>query len=273
MAARKRPALDSSEAGEASERQAPSSRIVHAAILQEGEEEVKRSTSALIWSAFAAGLSMGFSLVGEALLRAHLPEATWRPLIEAFGYSIGFLIVILGRQQLFTENTLTPILPWLDRDSTVSLRQVGRLWGLVLFGNLAGALVFALAFEHTGILDGTVKAAAREIGREALAPGFILVLLRGVAAGWLVALIVWLLPVAETAHVWIILVITWLIAAAKFSHVIAGAIDVFVLASSHGAGWGEVFGEFIAPALLGNIIGGVTLVAFLNHAQVKSGGG
>ena len=271
--ARKNPPLDHDEEEDAEERSSPSSKIVHAAVVREGEEEVERPASALVWSALAAGLSMGFSLVTQAVLRAHLPETAWRPLVVALGYSVGFLIVILGRQQLFTENTLTPILPFLDRRSKVTIGQVGRLWGLVLVGNLVGAVIFAFAFQHTGIVGSEVKDAAHELGREALAPGFGLVLLRGVVAGWLVALIVWLLPAAESAHVWIILVITWLIGIGNFSHVIAGSIDVFVLAGSGGASWFEAIGGFLVPALIGNIIGGVTLVAFLNHAQVKSGGG
>src|SRR3954454_8465175 len=94
---------------EAEERSAPSGRIVYKAILKEGEDELTRPSSALFWSGLAAGLSMGFSLVAEGLLRHRLPDAPWRPLVTKFGYSAGFLIVILGRQQLFTENTLTPV--------------------------------------------------------------------------------------------------------------------------------------------------------------------
>src|SRR5215218_9856191 len=100
---------------QAEERSAPSGKIVYKAILQEGEEELARTTSALFWSGLAAGLSMAFSMIAEGLLASHLPNAPWRPLVAKFGYSVGFLIVILGRQQLFTENTLTPILPLLQR--------------------------------------------------------------------------------------------------------------------------------------------------------------
>src|SRR3954465_13897219 len=100
---------------EAHERSSPSGTVVYKAILKEGESELERSSSALFWSGLAAGLSMGFSLVAEGLLRAHLPAEEWRPLGAKFGYSIGFLIVILGRQQLFTENTLTPVLPLLQK--------------------------------------------------------------------------------------------------------------------------------------------------------------
>src|SRR5579883_1381967 len=84
------------------ERAAIGAHIIHEAVRREGDDELKRSSQALAWSGFAAGLSMGFSLIAEALLAGHLPDALWKPLISKLGYSAGFLIVILGRQQLFT---------------------------------------------------------------------------------------------------------------------------------------------------------------------------
>jgi formate/nitrite transporter FocA (FNT family) len=265
------PPPDQAEAEEADERQSPSSRVVHEAILAEGLEELDRPSSALFWSAIAAGLSMGFSLIAQVALRSQLPDAAWQPLVVKLGYSIGFLIVILGRQQLFTENTLTPILPLLDRRPGVSIGKVLRLWGVVLMGNLVGALVIALALQHTAILSAEFKTAVGEIGREALDPGFAVVLLRGIVAGWLIALIVWLLPAAETAHVWVILVITWLIGVGHFSHVVAGSIDVFALASTGEVTWMQAITSFTLPSLIGNILGGVTLVGCLNHAQARAG--
>src|SRR3954470_13238973 len=98
-----------SQEQEAQERSSPSGKVVYKAILKEGEDELERPSSALFWSGLAAGLSMGFSFLTEALLHAHLPHANWSPMVSKFGYAMGFLIVILGRQQLFTENTLTPI--------------------------------------------------------------------------------------------------------------------------------------------------------------------
>src|SRR4051812_22425274 len=124
------------EAEEAHERSAPRGAIVYQAILMEGEEELARSSAALFWSGLAAGLSMGFSMIAEGLLVTYLPDASWRPLVAKFGYSAGFLIVILGRQQLFTENTLTPILPLLQRKPKATLANVLRLWTIVLIGNL-----------------------------------------------------------------------------------------------------------------------------------------
>src|SRR5689334_23128808 len=103
--------IDERERAEVEERIAPNAGVVYATILRQGEEELARPYSALAFSGLAAGLSMGFSFVAEALLTTALPDVPWRNLITKFGYSFGFLIVILGRQQLFTENTLTPVLP------------------------------------------------------------------------------------------------------------------------------------------------------------------
>src|SRR5512138_3945953 len=99
--------LRPSERRRARERTAPGPHVVHEAIRREGEEELARPSSALFWSGLAAGLSMGFSLVGEAVLEAALPGSAWRPIVAKLGYSLGFVFVVLGRQQLFTETTLT----------------------------------------------------------------------------------------------------------------------------------------------------------------------
>jgi formate-nitrite transporter family protein len=105
------PKLDEREQKEVEDRSAAPARVVYGAIQKEGEEELERPSSALAWSGLAAGLSMGFSFVVEALIHAMLPAEPWRPLLSKLGYSVGFLIVVLGRQQLFTENTLTRSCP------------------------------------------------------------------------------------------------------------------------------------------------------------------
>jgi formate/nitrite transporter FocA (FNT family) len=183
---------------------APSGKVVYKAILKEGEEELARSSSALFWSGLAAGLSMGFSMIAEGLLHAYLPDTYWRPLVAKFGYSAGFLIVILGRQQLFTENTLTPILPLLQSKPVATLGNVLRLWLIVLFANLLGALIVALVAARTNAFDPHVREAFAAIGNKAMENGFATTLLRGIFAGWLIALMVWLLPFAETARIWVI---------------------------------------------------------------------
>jgi formate/nitrite transporter FocA (FNT family) len=259
------------EKAESEERQSPSGRTVYHAVLSEGEDELKRSSSALFWSGLAAGLSMGFSLIAEGVLKTYLPSEAWTPLVSKFGYSLGFLIVILGRQQLFTENTLTPILPLLKYKDGETLLQVLRLWVTVLIANMLGALAVAWVLARSPAFDAPVRQTFIEIGRESLGHPFWTVFLRGIFAGWLIALIVWLLPFAETARVWVIILLTYVVGVAKLSHVVAGAIDAFVVAASGVVGWGKVVGGFLVPALLGNIVGGVLLVAVVNHAQVVAG--
>lgn len=259
------------EQREVNERKAPTGKVLYRTTMQEGEMELNRPTAALFWSGLAAGLSMGFSMIGEGLLTHYLPDAPWRPLVSTFGYSIGFLVVILARQQLFTENTLTPILPLLAKKDLPTLVNVLRLWGVVLFSNLLGALVLALVAMHSSAFDEDVKAEFIGMGQRAMHFGFGTTLLRGIFAGWVIALMVWLLPFAESARVWVIILMTYLVGLAHFSHIIAGSVEVFSVASVGLAGWGQVLGGFVVPALLGNIIGGVTLVAVLNHAQVVAG--
>jgi len=211
-------------------------------------------------------------MIAEGLLRAHLPDTEWRILVTKLGYSAGFLIVILGRQQLFTENTLTPILPLLQKRPQASLANVARLWGIVLLANLLGALAIALTITHVGVFESSTVDAFREIGAQAIQPSFGALLVRGIFAGWLIALMVWLLPFAEAARVFVIVIITYLVGLGEFSHIIAGAVEVFTLAAAGDAGWGEVLAGYALPTLVGNVIGGVTLVAMLNHAQVTAGG-
>ncbi|MET4073248.1 formate/nitrite transporter family protein [Hymenobacter sp. UYCo722] len=259
------------EKQEAEERSAPSGKVVYRTILAEGEEELKRPSAALFWSGLAAGLSMGFSMLMEGLLASHLPDAPWRPLVAKLGYSAGFLVVILGRQQLFTENTLTPILPLLQHLNLATLRNVLRLWAIVLVANMIGALAVALTVAHTTAFEPEAQAAFAEIGHKALAHGFGTTLLKGIFAGWLIALMVWLLPYAESARVLVIIFITYLVGIGEFSHIIAGSIETFTVAAMGQASWGQVVGLFVVPTLLGNILGGTTLVALLNHGQVTAG--
>jgi formate/nitrite transporter FocA (FNT family) len=255
------------EQAEADERRSVNARTVHQAILMEGEEELQRTSAALAWSGLAAGISMGLSLAVEGILRAHLPDAPWRPLVTKFGYTIGFLVVILGRQQLFTENTLTPVLPWLQRRCT--LANVLRLWSVVLAANLVGALLFALAAYSTGAFPPDARAAFAEIARDALGGGgFGAVLARAVPAGWIIALVVWVLPGAESGRVAAIFLLTYVIGLGGFAHIVAGAAEVFYGALAGVVTWPAAVGGYLVPTLLGNVLGGAILVTLLNHAQV-----
>ena len=263
----RQPELSERERKEAERRSSPRTEVVYEAVREEGETELRRTPSALAWDGLAAGLSMGFSFVAEGLLRSRLPDAEWRPLVSKLGYSVGFLIIVLGRHQLFTENTLTVILPLLQRPNASTFGRVLRLWGVVLAANMVGAFIFAFVISHTELFEPNAREAFGEIGREALRSWWALTLLKGVFAGWLIAMMVWMLPAAETARFFVIVLMTYLVALGGFAHIIAGAVEVFYAALSGAASWGEAFG-WMLPTLAGNILGGTTLVAALGHAQV-----
>jgi formate/nitrite transporter FocA (FNT family) len=259
--------LSDREIEEADERSSTSAKVVHEAIRLEGAEELERPSSSIGWSGLAAGLTMGTSMVGQGLLMAALPEAPWRELVAAFGYTLGFIFVTMARQQLFTETTLTATLPVLHR--THGFGDVARYWTIVFAANIVGTLLFAAAATVPHLFKPEAVHAFNELGMKAAAPGFAVVLMKGVVAGWLIALMVWLMPAAASAKIWVIVAITWLIAAGEFSHVIAGSAETAFAAMQGSIGWGDYALGFLIPALIGNSIGGVVFVALLNHAQVK----
>ncbi len=253
------------------ERVAINAHVVYEAIRREGEQELSRPNSALAWSALAAGLSMGLSFLAEALLRAHLPDQSWTPLLSRAGYAVGFLVVVLGRQQLFTENTLTVILPLMQSAKGSTFLNVLRLWAVVLLANLLGTYLFALCVAKTALFDPRVVKAFTDIGVAHTGANFNTAFVRAIFAGWLIALMVWLLPGADSSRVSIVIIITYLVGLGGFNHIVAGSTTLFFLIVRHSLSWTQYVSGFFVPTLLGNIIGGVTLVSSLAHAQVVGG--
>lgn len=265
------PQLEEKEKKKADEEESLNASITYEVIRREGEKELERSPQALAWSGFAAGLSMGFILVAEGLLRSHLPDAPWRPLVAKLGYSVGFLIVILGSQQLYTENTLTPIVPLLARRSGEIAGRVFRLWVIVLATNLIGTILFAWVLARTTLFDMEMHTAFMEIASEALRADVATTFLRAIFAGWIIALMVWMLPACQSEQVPVIVGMTYLVGLAGLAHIVAGSVEVAYLVARGAATWGDYLSGFVIPATLGNTLGGVTLVAALNHAQVVGG--
>ena len=263
--------LEPYEQKKASEEESLDAAITHEVIRREGEKELERAMSGIAWSGLAAGLSMGFSFVAEAVLRSHLPETSWRPLVVKMGYPVGFLIVSLASQELYTENTLRPIVPLMAKRTGKLLRRVSLLWLVVLLTNLLGSFLFAWVIAKTNTFRPEVREAFTAIGREALEGSFWTTMIRAVFAGWLIALMVWMIPAAEAAHVVVIFVMTWIVGVAGLSHIIAGSTEVMYLAITGVVGFGTYLGDFMLPTLIGNTLGGVTLATAINHAQVASG--
>ena len=243
--------------------------VIHEIVRDQGEEELERSAGGLAWSGIAAGLSIGFSFLVQATLQARLPDTAWRPLVSGFGYSTGFLIVILGRQQLFTETTLTAVIPVLTRRTLRTLLLALRVWTIVLAANLAATWVFALMSTLPGLFAPATLQAMGELSGHTMDQPFWHTALAGGSAGWLIGLMVWLLPSADTSRALIIVLLTYVIAICQFPHVVAGSAEAaFGVFTGH-ASLGDYAFRFLLPTLLGNAVGGTILAALLNHAPLS----
>lgn len=250
------------------EQTTPRAPVIYEAVRRSGEEEMGRPAVSLWWSGVAAGLSISFSVLAQAVLRMRLPDEPWRDLVSLLGYPIGFLMVVLARQQLFTENTLTVVLPVMAKPSWGKVGHAARLWGIVLAANLTGTLVAAMFCTYTGVLDREVLDAMLEISRHAMSHDAVGTALRGITAGFLMASMVWLIPGAGSAQFHVIVVMTYLIGISGSAHIVAGSVEAYLLLLDGQMGLGQAVGGFALPALVGNIVGGTALFAMIAHAQV-----
>jgi formate/nitrite transporter FocA (FNT family) len=257
-----------SEVRDIEDRSSPRTPVIYAIVRKLGEEEMARPAISLWWSGFAAGLSISLSLLAQAALQSRLPDASWRPLVTDLGYCVGFIVVILSRQQLFTENTVTVVLPVLAEFTLVNFVKLCRLWSIVFLANMAGALCAAIFFDSTSVLTPELKQEMLNISAQILNHGWPEALFRAIAAGFLMAAMVWMVPGAEAAQFHVIAMMTWLIAACGLMHIVAGSVEGFLLLVHGSVGLPDLLVQFGAPVLIGNIIGGTALFALLAYAQV-----
>ncbi len=261
--------LDAKERADVKARRAVRAPVLYEITRQSGVEELERPVVSLWWSGIAAGLAISASIYCEGLFRLHLPDAAWRPLVENLGYTVGFLIVIMSRFQLFTEQTVTAILPLLSDWTRRNLWRTARLWIVVLVANLAGAFA-AAAFGAYSPGTGSEKLAAfLALSQHFADRTFVELLVQGIPAGFLMAALAWMMPNSEGSKFWVIIVITYVIALGDFTHVVAGSVEVFLLLLAGNIGIAQAFGGLIFPALVGNILGGAVLFSVIAYAQVS----
>ena len=230
-------------------------------------EDIQRGVAVLFFSGLAAGTSVAASFFGRALLTAAYPE-------DAVGmgnllYPVGFVIIVLGGYQLFTENTLTPVTLVLTR--LASIPSLVRLWSVVLVANLIGAAVPAFIFANTGILDPAIAEAGRSFGEHALSVPWWDLFFKGILAGGLVATMVWLVHAARetTARFLIVYAIMFMIPAGGIFHCVVGAFEMLYLVFEGAAGLSTAFWDFFVPVLLGNTVGGVVFVTLVNYGMTE----
>ncbi|MDB5983001.1 MAG: formate/nitrate transporter [Pseudomonas sp.] len=266
----KTPGLSEEEERDVDKNQPPRAAVLHEAIRLQGDQELERSVAALFWSALAAGLTMGLSLMAMGLFTARLPDGETSKVIASLGYSAGFLAVILARQQLFTENTLTAVLPVMTKPTLNNFGRLLRLWAVVLIGNLCGTLLVAYVMLHLPIFDLKTDAAFIEIGKKVMENDVGQMFSKGIVSGWMIATMVWMIPSLESSKIWIILLITYLMALGDFTHIIVGSAEVSYLVFAGQLPWKDFWLTFAGPTLAGNIIGGSFIFALISHAQIRS---
>lgn len=243
---------------------------IYAIVKEEGEAELARPSSSLFWSGLVAGVSMGFSVLALAAIRRFLPDAAWAPLVSSAGYAFGFLIVILGRQQLFTESTITAVVPLSSSPSWRTLGNVARVWGVVLVANWLGTAAIAAGFVFAAVVPAEIASEIVAFSRHLtdLTAGTAFV--HGIGAGFLVAALVWMMPMAEGSKVALIAAVAWLIAVAGFTHAIAGMVEILTLVFAGEIPLARGLLTLALPMLAGNVVGGTFLFAALAYAQVQS---
>lgn len=237
-------------------------------IMVSADDEMTRSRRMLFLSGLAAGLSIGLTFLGHVGGRAFL--AGWNPHMSgAILYPVGFVFIVLGRHQLFTENTLTPVTLVLTR--LASVPRLLELWGIVYVANVVGAAIAAVLFAVTSVLDPAVVVAARAVGEEAMRLHWAALLFKGVIAGWMVAGMVWLVHAVRehTTRLFIVYGVMLLIPVFGLYHCISGTCEVLYYATVGGTSFGRAAWHFIAPVTLGNVLGGVLFVALPNYFQTR----
>ena len=269
----KTPNLSAQEKKEVDKSQPPRAAVLHEIIRAQGDMELERSVAALWWSALAAGLTMGLSLMAMGLLNSRLPDGEGFKVIASFGYCAGFLAVILARQQLFTENTLTAVLPVMTKPSLNNFGRLLRLWSVVLVGNLCGTILVAYVMLHLPIFDSKTDLAFLDIGRKIMENDASQMFAKGIVSGWMIATMVWMIPSMESAKMWIIILITYLMALGDFTHIVVGSAEVSYLVFAGELPWKDFWLIFAGPTLVGNIVGGSFIFALISHAQIRSESG
>jgi formate-nitrite transporter family protein len=238
------------------------------AALENARGELGRSVRKLAFSGMAGGITMGLTGLAVACVRSLVGSGGWHDLVSFLVYPIGFISVIIGRSQLFTENTLYPVVLVLDERRGI-VRTL-RLWGVVFASNVAGAYLFALLVAKSSALRPDILGQLVQLGVEATAASPSQFFWSGIIGGWLIALVAW----TVTASHWtigqlaIIYLLTFVVGIGHFAHCIASSCEI-ITAVLAGPVHAATYWHWLAMATLGNICGGVFIVSLLNYAQVK----
>jgi len=247
----------------------PTADQIYEQVSRNGRRELRRTALGLAISGIVGGLTMGLTGLSVSVVAALLGTATPASRFVAMVfYPMGFMAVILGRGQLFTENTLYPVALILAERR--HFWATARLWALVFPSNVAGALLFAILAARTKALQPETLHVMARLGTEAASPAVSHIFWSGVVGGWLIAMVAWMVSGSHsiTGSVAVIWALTFVVGMGHFAHCIATSCEILVAVLSHSvAPMGYL--RWVIPATLGNITGGVVLVTLLEYGQVK----
>ncbi len=232
-------------------------------IVAAADEEVTTSSRELFFSALAGG----FAITLTFLIYASMTAKTDNPVVASLLYPIGFIYIILGGYQLYTENTLPPVALVIER--LASVPAMLRQWIVVLIGNFAGGLVGAIVLAYTGVFSPEATVAAIEISRKGIETGFWDLFFKAGFAGLIVAGVVWLdFAARDTISRFFLVYIAFLmIPLADLFHVVVSFTELMYLVFLGETALLSGQTGFVLPVLLGNTVGGVLLVTVVNYFQ------
>ena len=243
--------------------------LIFKIIRTEGEEELRRKFVALAFSALAAGIFVSFSFFFRSVFHFHMGDSQFEPLISSFGYTVGFVIVILGRMQLFTENPITTIIPLLCNFTGKEFFKVVRLWSIVFFFNIIGTSIAATFFSFNYAVSPEFENAMHEVARNVMRLDAIENIFRGIPAGIIIAVLVWIAPQTRNFRLSTIIFLVYFIALGDFSHVVVGSCEMAFEIIEGDANFFDYFFKFLIPTGIGNVIGGTVIFTLLIHNQVR----
>lgn len=249
--------------------ESPTSPEIYIEIAREGIKEMGRPSGSLFWSAIAAGLLVSFSLIVKGALYEQTHGLAVGHAIDSLGYTVGFVAVIFCRLQLFTENTITPVLPTIAAPTSKNLTNLGRVWLISLGANFIGTATMALLLAKTPLVTPSTLDAMISISEKVAELGFIGSLVKAMPSGLLIAALVWMRPSAGNSFLGLVFIMTYVIALGDFTHVVVGSCEIFLLAFEGERALAPMLLNSVFPTLLGNLIGGTALFALLAWAQVK----
>jgi formate/nitrite transporter FocA (FNT family) len=244
----------------------PSAEDIYKQVAKNAQEELKRSSVSLAISGLTGGIFMGLSALGVGVILAHLGGGPGAFVVSRMFYPLGFIVVILGRSQLFTENTLYPVALVLTEPQQIW--NTMRLWATVLPANVVGAFLFAMLAGLTHAMPADVVQAIAGLGIDAVHHPGTTIFWSGVVGGWIIATAAWLVSGSHsiTGSVMVIWMLTFVVGLGNFAHCIATSGEILTAVLTHQLPW-AAYPRWFGPAVAGNICGGVIMVTLLEYGQ------